>query len=185
MDANNVSFGKPKATGCVFVAAYGTELPTDGTSALNAGFANMGYISEDGYVDSIETETASVKDWGGKEVLSSQGSFKETHTVNFLEANEDVLKAYYGAENVTKDGNNFTVKEKGAELPTVSVVIETVLTGGRVRRIVIPMAKLTDRSGDRTYKSDEAIVYPAKFSASPDASGTYHYEYTATTSVTG
>lgn len=179
MDANNVSFGKPKATGAVFIAPAGTTLPTNGTAALNAGFVNMGYISEDGYVNGVETETATVKDWAGKEVLAAQSAFSETHTVNFLEANENVLKNYYGADNVTVDGTNITVRETGAELPTVSVVIEIVLTGNRIKRIVIPNAKITDRSGDRTYKSDEAIVYPAKFSASPDTNGTYHYEYFA------
>lgn len=179
-NANNVSFGKPKAEGCVFVAPYGTDLPTNGTSPLNAAFQNMGYISEDGYVKSVETEQASIKDWGGREVLAEQSSFTETHTVNFLESsNPEVLKTIYGAENVTVSGNNVTVRETGAAAQNCSLVIETILSGNRIRRIVVPNAKLTDRSGEQSYKSDEAIIYPAKFSAAPDETGTYHYEYQA------
>ena len=85
MDAQNVSFGKPKAVGGVYIAPAGTTLPTDGTTALTGAYVNMGYISEDGYVQSIETDTEEIKAWGGDVVLTAQSSYKETHTVNFIE----------------------------------------------------------------------------------------------------
>ena len=39
MDASNVSFGKSKATGAVYVAPAGTTVPTDATTALAAAQA--------------------------------------------------------------------------------------------------------------------------------------------------
>lgn len=180
MDSSNVSFGKPKAIGGVWIAPAGTTLPTDGTSALAEGFVNMGYISEDGYVVSTSTDTEEIKAWGGDVVLTAQSSYSETHTVNFIETNLNTLKAYYGDENVTESGGVITVKATSKEIAECVLVIEVALTGGRVKRIVVPHAKLADRSGDITYSDSDAIIYPAVFSASPDANGNYHIEYIST-----
>lgn len=184
MDASNVSFGKSKATGAVYVAPAGTTLPTNGTAALAAAFQNMGYISEDGYVCGTETDTTEIKDWNGRVVLEGQSGYKETHTVNFIETNINTLKVIYGAANVTQTGNEITVKSTGAELEEHVVVIEVARTGGRIERIVIPKAKIVDRSGDLTYNATEAISYPAKFSASPDSNGNYHISYISTVAIT-
>lgn len=183
MDAQKVSFGKPKAVGGVYIAPAGTTLPTDGTTTLAGAYVNMGYISEDGYVQSIETDTEEIKAWGGDVVLTAQSSYKETHTVNFIETNVNTLKTIFGAANVTEAGGKITVNAKSTPLTECIVVIELALTGGRVKRVVIPHATIADRSGDITYSDSEAIAYPAKFSASPDASGNYHIEYIASTTA--
>ena len=47
-DVNNVSAGKPKIGGAVFVAPIGTELPEDVTTQLNEAFKGLGYCSDDG-----------------------------------------------------------------------------------------------------------------------------------------
>lgn len=180
-DQDNVSFGKPKATGAVFVAPAGTTLPTDATTALDAAFDGLGYVSEDGLVNAVESDTESKNAWGGDKVLEGQTSFSESFTVNLLETNEDVLKTYYGEDNVSVDGSgNITVHEKGEELPEVVVVFELVLTGGRVKRIVVPKARIADRSGELNYSDGEAIMYPAVFTAFKDDNGNLHSEYIAT-----
>lgn len=179
-DASNVSFGKPKATGAVFVAPAGTTIPTNATTALDAAFKGLGYVSEDGLVNSVETDTETVTAWGGDQVLSGQTSFAETFTVNLIETNADALAVYYGEDNVTDDGSgNITVKQNSKLLPNVVVVFELVLTGGRIKRIVVPNAQITDRSGEITYVDGEPIAYPAVFNAYPDADGNTHTEYIA------
>lgn len=180
--ASNVSFGKPKATGAVYVAPAGTTLPTDATTALAGAFKSLGYISEDGLVNSINTDTEEVYAWGGDMVLKGQTHFGETFTVNLLETNADALAVYYGSGNVTVSGSNITVKQTSATLPSVVVVFELVLTGGRVKRIVVPNAQIVDRSGDITYTDGDAITYPAVFQAYPDSAGTTHTEYIAVVS---
>lgn len=183
-DATKVSFGKPKATGAVFVAPAGTALPTNATAALNAAFKGMGYVSEDGLVNSVETDTETVTAWGGDQVLSGQTSFAETFTVNLIETNTEALKLYYGDANVIVDGTTgaITVKQNSKVLPKVVVVFELVLTGGRVKRIVVPNAQITDRSGEITYVDGEPIAYPAVFNAYPDVNGDTHTEYIAVVS---
>lgn len=180
-DADNVSFGKPKATGAVYVAPAGTPLPTTAWSTLNAAFKGMGYVSEDGLVNSVESDTEEVNAWGGDLVLVGQTTFKEMFTVNLIETNAEALKVYYGEDNVTVEGNgSITVRQTSEMLPNVVVVFELVLTGGRIKRIVVPNAQMADRSGEITYVDGEAITYPAVFVAYPDSNGQTHIEYIAT-----
>lgn len=180
-DSTKVSFGKPKSTGAVYVAPYGTVLPTTAWSALNAAFKGLGYVSEDGLVNGVETDVEEVNAWGGDLVLSGQTTFKEMFTVNLIETNAEALKLYYGASNVVVEGNgSITVTQGSEELPRVSVVFELVMTGGRIKRIVVPNAQISDRSGEITYVDGEAIAYPAVFVAYPDANGDTHKEYIAT-----
>lgn len=178
-NAKNVSFGKPKAQGAVFVAPAGTPVPTNATTALNAAFQNMGYVSEDGLVNSIEVDTEQINAWGGDLVLVGQTNFMETFMVNLIETNVEALKTFYGAGNVVQSGTSITITQNSAQLPNVVVVFELVLTGGRIKRIVIPNAQIVDRSGEITYVDGEPIAYPALFQAYPDANGNSHVEYIA------
>lgn len=178
-DATKVSFGKPKSSGAVFVAPAGTTIPTNATSSLDAAFKNLGYISDDGLVNSVNTDTETVNAWGGDKVLVGQTTFGETFTVNLLETNADALAVYYGSDNVSVSGSDITVTQNSTELDPCVVVFELVLTGGRVKRIVVPNAKIVDRSGDITYTDGDAIMYPAVFEALPDSSGNSHTEYIA------
>lgn len=180
-DADNVSFGKPKATGAVYVAPAGTSLPTTAWEILDPAFEGMGYVSEDGLVNSVESDTEEINAWGGDLVLVGQTTFKEMFTVNLIETNEEALKVYYGEDNVTVEGNgSITVRQTSEMLPNVVVVFELVLTGGRIKRIVVPNAQMADRSGEITYVDGEAITYPAMFVAYPDENGQTHTEYIAT-----
>lgn len=181
--SSNVSFGKPKATGAVFVAPRGTALPINATSALNAAFKGLGYVSEDGLVNSIEADTENVNAWGGDLVLVGQTNFMETFMVNLIETNVDALKVFYGDSAVTVDASgNITVKQNSKMLSNISVIFELVLTGGRVKRIVVPDAQIVDRSGEITYVDGEPISYPALFQAYPDVDGNSHTEYIAVVS---
>lgn len=180
-NASNVSFGKPKATGAVYIAPAGTAVPTDATTALATEFKGLGYVSEDGLVNGVETDTESVTAWGGDTVLTEQTSFAETFTVNLIETNPDTLRVYHGDENVTVDSETgaITVTQNSKPLPEQVVVFELVLTGNRVKRIVVPKAKISDRSGEITYVDGEPIAYPAVFTALPDENGNTHTEHIA------
>lgn len=181
VDADNVSFGKPKATGAVYVAPAGTTVPTTAWESLDAAFKNMGYVSEDGLVNSVEADTENVNAWGGDLVLVGQTTFTEMFTVNLLETQAEALKVYYGEDNVVEEGDgSLTVTQTSEMLPNVVVVFDLVMTGGRIKRIVIANAQIADRSGEITYVDGEPITYPAQFVAYPDANGQTHVEYIAT-----
>lgn len=167
-NAANVSTGKPKVGGAIFVAPKGTALPVDATTPLAAAFVNLGYASEDGLVNGTETDTNDINAWGGDNVLSVQTSYKETFTVNLIETKEAVLAQYYGAENVSVDGSgNIQVRHNSKTLPEQVAVVEVVLADGRIKRTVVPAAQISDRSGEISYTDGDAIAYPIVWNAKP------------------
>lgn len=180
-DADNVSFGKPKATGAAYIAPIGTTVPTTAWETLDAAFVGLGYVSEDGLVNGTESDTNDVNAWGGDLVLSSHSTFKEMFTLNLLETNAEALKLYYGEDNVDVEGDgSITVRQTSAVLPHHVIVFDMVLTGGRIKRVVIADGQIADRSGEITYVDGEAITYPVVLLAYPDANGQTHVEYIAT-----
>lgn len=178
-NAQNVSVGKPMADGAVFVAPIGTAVPTDASTALADAFLNIGFISEDGVTNSIETETEEIKAWGGDIVLEPQTSRKETFSYTMIETNEVSMKQAFGEENVTvgEDGS-ITILHNGKEKSEYVYVIEVLMTGNRVKRQVIPRGKVTE-IGEIVYVDNEAIGYETTVSALIDESGNTAYEYIA------
>lgn len=177
----NVSTGKPKVAGAVFRAAAGSTLPTDPTTALDTAFTDLGYISEDGVTNNNSPETENIKAWGGQVVLVVSTEKPDEFQLTFIEAlNVNVLKTVYGDANVTTAQNGVvTVKATADEPGEHAYVIDMILKGGAMRRIVIPAGVLKE-TAEIVYKDDEAIGYQITLSCLPDATGVTHYEYTAT-----
>ena len=67
-----VTAAKPQKGGAFFAAPLGTPLPADATTALNTAFVKLGYLSEDGFENPIETESSDMKAFGGDVVLTQQ-----------------------------------------------------------------------------------------------------------------
>jgi hypothetical protein len=179
-DSSNVSTGKPAVGGAIFVAPAGTAVPTDATTPLSNAFVGLGYVSEDGLTNTVETDTNDVNAWGGHTVLSEQTSYKETFGFGLIETKEASLAQYYGPENVIVDGaGNITVKHNAKTLPEQVAVVEQVLSNGRIKRTVIEKAQMSDRSGDVTSTDGDPVTYPIIWNAKPNADGDTAIDYIA------
>lgn len=177
-DTAQVTAGKPKVGGHVFRAPIGTTLPTDASTALNAAFIDMGYISEDGVTNSNSPESSVVNAWGGTPVLTIQESKEDTYQLTFISAeNVEVQKMVYGDTNVTGTiADGLTVKANATELEEASYVIEMIAKGNIAHRVVIPAAKPSE-IGDIVYNDTDPVGYEITLSCSADAQGNTHYEY--------
>lgn len=177
--ALEVSVGKPSAAGGIYAGDPNDTIPTDATTALPASFSNLGYVSDEGLVNSVEASTEDVTAWGGDTVMTVRTTRSETFSWTFIQTNADVLSEVYGPDNVTEDaGGDLTVLHNNKELPRRVYVFEILMTGNRVKRIVVPNAQITE-VGDVTYVDGEAIGYEVTLSAYPDEDGNTAYEYIA------
>lgn len=175
---SNVTSGKPDILGAVYVAPIGTDLPTSTTEALDDAFESLGYLSEDGLVNSNSPESDAIKAWGGDTVLVVNSTKDDTFALTLIEAlNEKVLKVVYGAGNVSGTlSAGISVNANSSDADELSWVFDMIMRDGVKKRIVVPFAKLT-KIGDVSYTDSDAVGYEITIQALPDEAGNTHYEY--------
>lgn len=180
LNKDNVALGKPKIGGAVFRGPIGTTLPTSADATLDAGFLPMGYVSEDGVVNSNSPSAETIKAWGGDIVKVIYTERSDEFKFTLIESKRiDVKKAVYGQNNVTGTlTSGITTSVKNAVPESGSWVIDMV-EGNTLKRIVIPDAVVTELE-DINYKDDDPVGYGVTLTAVTDATGVSHYEYEKT-----
>lgn len=176
--ATNVTTGKPKVGGAIYRAPLGTTLPTNATSELDAAFKSLGYCADDGLSNDNAPESSEINAWGGDVVYSGQNSKADEFGFTLIEVlNVDVLKAVYGDGNVTGTlETGIVVMANSKDQDDSAWVIDMVMRGNVLKRIVIPCAKISDLDTIE-YKDDSAVGYGITLTAVNDAEGNSHYEY--------
>ena len=173
----NVTAGKPNIEGAIYWAELGTSLPEDTDDSLTS-FTELGYASEDGITNTNSPESETIKAWGGDTVLAVQTSKDDTFKVKLIEAlKDDVLKAVYGAENVSGSlASGMTLNVNSTESPEAVWVFDMIMRDGVRKRIAIPDGKITE-VGDITYADNAVVGYEITITCLPDENGNKHYEY--------
>lgn len=178
---SNVSTAKPAVAGAISIAPKGSTLPTTASEALDAAFKTMGYVSEDGVVNANSPSVETIKAWGGDTVLTTSSEKPDTFAYTLLEVlNVEVLKYVYGADNVTGTlAAGITISANNAVQAEYAIVIDMIMRGGVLHRIVIPDGAISE-VGEITYRDSEAAGYNTTVTCMPDANGNTHYEYLKT-----
>lgn len=175
-DATKVTMGKPAVSGAISVAPLGSTLPTSATATLDGAFKTLGYISDGGFVNSNSPSTEQIKAWGGDIVATPLTEKADTFQTTFIEALDvNVLSLIYGSANVTGTlSTGITVRANSTDPEPVAMVCDMIMTGGVLKRIVIPNAVLTDL-GDINYVDNDVVGYEATFTALP-GDNTFGYD---------
>ncbi len=176
--ATNVTTGKPNISGAIYTAPIGTTVPTDATTALDAAFVCLGYVSEDGLRNNNELSVEAIKAWGGNIVYRSLTEMNDEFSLSLIETeNVDVLKTVYGESHVSVDADSNVSVDVVGEDPIERVwVFELALRGGKAKRIVIPDGAITSRD-EISYTDSDAVAYGITISAYPDSNASTHKEY--------
>ena len=174
----NVTAAKPKIGGAIYSAKIGTALPSDASTKLDDAFVALGYCSEDGLTNENSPETETVKAWGGDIVLTPQTEKSDTFKFKLLETLDvNVLKEVYGQDNVSGTlDTGIIVKANSNQLEDRSYVIELIMRGNALKRIVIPQASISEIS-EITYSDSDPVGYEITLTAMPDSESNTHYEY--------
>ena len=177
---DNVSAGKGVKGGYIFSAPAGTTLPTDIETSLDPAFKCLGFISEDGYVETVEEDSEDMVDMNGDLMDSSTSNRVESAQVTFAEIKSETLKRQYGEKNVTDVNGLITVKHNSDSHPVFVYVLELVLKNNRRWRKVVPQGQSSELD-DLTIASSELCQRALTFKYLTDEQGNTCYDYIEST----
>lgn len=176
----NVSAGKGIKGGYIFSAPVNAALPADITTPLDAAFKVLGFISEDGYVESVEEDSNDLVDMNGDLMDSASSNRVESAQVTFAEIKADTLRRQYGDGNVTDADGVITVKHNSNSHPTFAYVLELVLKNGRRWRKVVPRGQSSELDS-LTIASSELCARALTIKYLTDEDGNTCYDYLEST----
>ena len=159
------------AKGTLSVAPFGTALPTDSTTALNAAFVDVGYVTDAGVT---LTATPTVTDIGAWQKLTpirkivTNRAF--TAAAQLEQWNQETIALAFGGGTwtmVTAGAYKYSPPNDGDALTDYSVVIDAQ-DGTKSFRYVIFKANVTDAITTNLVNT-AAATFPVTFSAlTPD-----------------
>lgn len=176
----NVSAAKGVKGGYIFSAPEGTALPTDIKTQLDHAFKCLGFISEDGYVETVDEDSNDISDMNGDVMDSTNSNRVESAQLTLAEIKSETLKRMYGAANVTDAKGVITVKHNSDSHDTFSYVLELVLKNGRRWRKVVPRGKSSELD-DLTIASSELCQRALTIKYLSDEHGNTCYDYIEST----
>lgn len=176
----NVSAGKGVKGGYIFSAPVGTTLPTDIETELDTAFKCLGFISEDGYVETVEEDSNDIVDLNGDLMDSSNSNRVESAQFTLAEIKAETLKRQYGENNVTDEDGIITVHHNSDSHSVFAYVLELVLKNGRRWRKVIPQGQSSELD-DLTVASSELCQRALTMKYLTDEAGNTCYDYIEST----
>lgn len=163
VDAENVVVA---ITGAVYVGAEGATAPTDANTALETGWTNVGYLSEDAVSESINVDTNDIVAWQNADIVRKVvTSFGLEYKFTMIETNKASVELYYG-KTVDAGGKNHTIGGGGGGRKVF--VIDAIDSSGQHVRRYVPSGEITER-GEVSLSSSDAVGYEVTLACYPSS----------------
>ncbi|SFD14445.1 hypothetical protein [Streptomyces aidingensis] len=168
LDATQVRVG---ITGEVYRAPAGTAAPTGPTTALDAAFEGLGYVSEDGVTEAHDDSVDNIVAWQGATVVRSAVT-ESVMTLAFtlIQTNTVTLETFHRGSTMTEPTPGVFKLEVKPPTADPGVWVLDVIDGDKHERIYLGNAEITER-GELMYANGEPIGYPITITAYPDTDG--------------
>lgn len=153
LDSDNV---RVALTGAVYVAPLGTTLPTTVSAALDAAFADLGYLSDDGVELTPDNNVDEIKAWQNADVVRRVLTRAWSAKFTAIESNEATIELYFGS-SVTTDGSGSALTVAAPSSDKQAFVID-VVDGDELIRYVVPVGDLSDL-GAIAHKNADPVAY--------------------------
>lgn len=172
----NVSSAKGVKGGYIFSAPEGTTLPTDIKAKLDPAFKCLGFISEDGYVETVDEDSDDITDMNGDVMDSTNSNRVESAQLTLAEIKAETLKRQYGENNVKDENGIIAVKHNADSHDVFAYVLDLVLKNNRRWRKVVPKGKSSELD-DLTIASSELCQRALTMKYLTDEQGNTCYDY--------
>jgi hypothetical protein len=162
--ADNVRVG---ISGEISVAATTTTAPTTSTSALDAAFVGLGYISEDGVTEEYSDTVEDIVAWQNATVVrSTTTESKATLAFTVIETKGEVLELFHKGSTVeVVSAGQWKIDVLAPTADPRSFVLD-VLDGTKHIRIYVANGEVSDR-GAIVYANGEPVGYEMTVTAYP------------------
>lgn len=181
----NVSAARGVKGGYFFIAPVGTELPSDYSTPLPAAYKCLGFISSDGYEESVDEDSDELTDINGDVMDETTSKRVESAAVTLAEIKAQTLAAMYGDENVSDKDGMITVRHNGNSHPTFVYALELLLKDNRKWRKVVPLGKSSELDSLKIAASELASrQLTIKYLSSDELGGDTCRDYIQSTETT-
>lgn len=153
-------------TGEVWVAPYGTTIPTDMSAVDFNAYDTLGYISEEGFTYTSEMNVSEIMSWQSKGPIRIPENSRITRfAMSLMEWNDAAVEVFFGGGSFTSLGGGierFNPPDPGTV--TEWTVIFDTRDGNVDYRWVFDKAVLTE-AGDVQFTKDAAALLPVTLTA--------------------
>jgi hypothetical protein len=156
-------------TGELNVGAVGSTAPTSSTSALDAAFTGLGYVSEDGVTETYDDTIEDIIAWQNATVVrSTTTESKATLQMTLIETKGEVLELYHKGSVVEVVSAGEWKMDVKAPSPDPRAFVLDVIDGSKHLRIYVANGEVTER-GEIVYANGEAVGYDITITCYPDS----------------
>lgn len=146
-------------TGVVYSAVVGSTGPTDVTTALNASWTNLGYVTEDGVSITPKVDLKPISAWQSPmPVKYALNSTSMEVKFKLMQTNKEIMAVYYPGSAWVNGASGIATLTMPAS-PTISsleiaLVVEFTDDNSEKGRLYIARAIVSDREATKLTRSD-------------------------------